>query len=123
MEEIRSASAICARRKTPERGSGWSGSACPSSGCWDHVGAGSGSPESVLVVRVPDEDVVRVEDGAVVVAVAVGEGLVVEVIDRGGAIKGDKLDVYFPTHARARQWGRQMVPVQILEPIEPAAGE
>jgi 3D (Asp-Asp-Asp) domain-containing protein len=46
------------------------------------------------------------------------EGVVVEVIDRGGAIKGDKLDVFFPTHARAREWGRQMVPVQILERID-----
>ena len=44
------------------------------------------------------------------------EGLVVEVIDRGGAIKGDKLDVFFPSHQRAREWGRQMVPVQIVAP-------
>ena len=30
----------------------------------------------------------------------------VEVIDRGGAIKGNKLDVFFPTHEQARAWGR-----------------
>jgi len=30
---------------------------------------------------------------------------IVEVKDRGGAIKGDKLDVYFPTHQEALNWG------------------
>lgn len=39
----------------------------------------------------------------------------VEVIDRGGAIKGDKLDVFFPTHEAALEWGRQHVPVTILD--------
>lgn len=39
----------------------------------------------------------------------------VEVIDRGGAIKGDKLDVFFPTHDAALEWGRQMVAVTILD--------
>ena len=34
-------------------------------------------------------------------------GKVVEVLDRGGAIKGNKLDVFFPTHQRALEWGRQ----------------
>ena len=27
--------------------------------------------------------------------------------DRGGAIQGNRLDVFFPTHAEALQWGRQ----------------
>lgn len=39
----------------------------------------------------------------------------VEVIDRGGAIKGDKLDVFFPTHEEALQWGRQTIEVKIIE--------
>jgi 3D (Asp-Asp-Asp) domain-containing protein len=39
----------------------------------------------------------------------------VEVIDRGGAIKGDRLDVFFPTHDEALQWGRRTVPVTILD--------
>ncbi|MBC8106486.1 MAG: 3D domain-containing protein [Anaerolineae bacterium] len=41
--------------------------------------------------------------------------LPVEVIDRGGAIKGDKLDVFFPTHEEALQWGRQTIEVQVIE--------
>ncbi len=31
----------------------------------------------------------------------------VPVLDRGGAIKGNRLDVLYPTHERALQWGRQ----------------
>ena len=42
-------------------------------------------------------------------------GRPVEVIDRGGAIKGNKLDVYFPTHQEARKWGRQKLLVTVLE--------
>jgi 3D (Asp-Asp-Asp) domain-containing protein len=39
------------------------------------------------------------------------EGKVVEVIDRGSAIKGPRVDVYFPTHEEAEAWGRQWLPV------------
>ena len=39
----------------------------------------------------------------------------VEVIDRGGAIKGNHIDVFFPTHEEALRWGRRMVQVTILD--------
>jgi 3D (Asp-Asp-Asp) domain-containing protein len=39
----------------------------------------------------------------------------VPVIDRGGAIKGHKLDVYFPSHQTARQWGRRKIAVTVIE--------
>ncbi len=42
-----------------------------------------------------------------------GEAQSVEVIDRGGAIKGQKLDVFFPTHEEALKWGRQTLEVAI----------
>ncbi len=39
----------------------------------------------------------------------------VEVTDRGGAIKGDKLDVYFHSHTEALKWGRQKLTVTVVE--------
>lgn len=38
----------------------------------------------------------------------------VEVIDRGGAIKGNRLDVFYPSHDEALQWGRRWVAVTVL---------
>jgi len=43
------------------------------------------------------------------------DGQPVEVIDRGGAIKGSHIDVFFPTHEQARQWGRRWIAVTVLE--------
>lgn len=40
-------------------------------------------------------------------------GQAVEVIDRGGAIKGAHIDVFFPTHEQARQWGRKWIAVTV----------
>lgn len=40
-------------------------------------------------------------------------GEFVPVIDRGGAIKGNKLDLFFPTHQQALEWGRKMVLVTV----------
>ena len=40
---------------------------------------------------------------------------VVEVLDKGGAIKGKKLDVFFATHEEALKWGRRMMEVIIFE--------
>ncbi len=40
-------------------------------------------------------------------------GRAVPVLDRGGAIKGTRLDVFFPTHDEARAWGRRWVAVTV----------
>jgi 3D (Asp-Asp-Asp) domain-containing protein len=39
----------------------------------------------------------------------------VPVLDRGGAIKGNRLDVFFPTHRQALDWGRRMIEVTVVE--------
>jgi 3D (Asp-Asp-Asp) domain-containing protein len=39
----------------------------------------------------------------------------VEVIDRGGAIEGNRLDVFFKTHQQAMEWGRRWIKVTIVE--------
>ncbi len=41
-------------------------------------------------------------------------GRAVPVLDRGGAIKGNKLDVFFPSHAEALKWGRQKIAVTVV---------
>jgi len=46
------------------------------------------------------------------------EGRIVPVLDRGGAIKGDRLDVLYPTHEIARRWGVQRLPVTIWEYVD-----
>jgi len=40
---------------------------------------------------------------------------VVPVLDVGGAIKGARLDVLYPTHAIAREWGVQRLPITVWE--------
>ena len=40
---------------------------------------------------------------------------VVPVLDRGGAIKGNRLDVFFATHKEALEWGRRIVEVIVIE--------
>lgn len=42
-------------------------------------------------------------------------GAIVPVLDRGGAIKGARLDALFPSHAEALEWGVQRLPVTIWE--------
>jgi 3D (Asp-Asp-Asp) domain-containing protein len=39
----------------------------------------------------------------------------VKVLDRGGAIKGDKLDVFFNTHQEALEWGVQYLDVKVRQ--------
>ena len=39
----------------------------------------------------------------------------VPVLDRGGAIRGNRLDVYFDSHEAALEWGRQTLDVAILD--------
>ena len=41
----------------------------------------------------------------------------VPVLDRGGAIQADRLDVFFATHARAVQWGVQYLIVTVYLPV------
>jgi len=43
---------------------------------------------------------------------------VVPVLDRGGKIKGRRLDVLFPTHAQAKKWGARWVDVTVWEYVE-----
>lgn len=43
------------------------------------------------------------------------DGKPVPVYDRGGAIKGNRLDLLFPTHEQARRWGRKTMTITVWE--------
>lgn len=43
---------------------------------------------------------------------------IVPVLDCGGAIKGNRLDLLYPTHKIALQWGVRQVPVTVWEYVE-----
>jgi 3D (Asp-Asp-Asp) domain-containing protein len=49
-------------------------------------------------------------------------GAIVPVLDRGGAIKGARLDVLYPTHSTARKWGVQKLPVVVWEYVDEDSG-
>lgn len=53
--------------------------------------------------------------GTIITVPGYNEGRPVPVLDRGGAIKGFRLDVLYPTHERALQWGAQRLDVTVWE--------
>jgi 3D (Asp-Asp-Asp) domain-containing protein len=53
--------------------------------------------------------------GSIVSVPGYNGGRPVPVLDRGGAIKGKRLDVLYPTHEIALRWGRQPLDVTIWE--------
>lgn len=53
--------------------------------------------------------------GSMITVPGYDEGNIVPVLDRGGAIKGHRLDVLYPTHAIARVWGVQRLKVTVWE--------
>jgi len=47
-------------------------------------------------------------------------GVAVPVLDRGGAIRGNRLDLFFSTHKAASKWGRKTLTVEIIAfPVVP----
>ena len=44
-------------------------------------------------------------------------GSAVPVLDRGGAIKGNRLDVLLPTYEKAKAWGVRYVEVKIYQQV------
>lgn len=57
----------------------------------------------------------KLKFGTRVIIPGYANGIAVEVVDRGSAIVGDKLDVYFDSHQTALKWGRQKLWVTVLD--------
>ena len=53
--------------------------------------------------------------GSLVCVPGYDDGAVVPVLDTGGAIKGNRLDVLYPTHELAVQWGVQELDVEVWD--------
>lgn len=53
--------------------------------------------------------------GSIISVPGYASGELVPVLDCGQAIKGNRLDVLYPSHTQARKWGRQRLKVTIWE--------
>ena len=53
--------------------------------------------------------------GSIITVPGYNGGRPVPVLDRGGLIKGHRLDVLYPTHEIALQWGNQHLNVDVWE--------
>lgn len=53
--------------------------------------------------------------GSMLTVPGYGDNKIVPVLDCGGAIKGRRLDLLFPTHEQARKWGKKRVLVTVWE--------
>lgn len=51
--------------------------------------------------------------GTEMIVAGYNNGKPIKVLDRGGAIRGNKLDLFFHSHKRARKWGVKYIDVQI----------
>ncbi len=81
---------------------------CPCEKCCGEFADGitaSGRPATGLIVAAPPD----IPFNTRLDIPGYGRGLVA---DRGGVIKGDRLDVLFPTHQEALEWGVQYLKVK-----------
>jgi len=56
----------------------------------------------------------RYDFGTELIIDGYGDGEPVKVLDRGGAIKGNRIDAFFHTHQEALEWGVRNIDVKIL---------
>jgi 3D (Asp-Asp-Asp) domain-containing protein len=85
---------------------------CPGECCCGEFADGltaSGKPAVGFLVAAPPE----YPFGTLMAISGYAGGEKVPVEDRGGAIKGNWLDVFFPTHQEALNWGRQKLNVKV----------
>lgn len=91
---------------------------CPCSKC---CGEYSGGPTACGYKILPDDVFVAADKrycfGAEMLVAGYNNGEPVKVLDRGGAIRGDRLDVFFSSHEEALEWGVRYIDVKVrLEP-------
>lgn len=86
-----------------------------SCGKWADGVTASGKSIWTNAMKLVAADTSVIPMGAMLSVPGYDAGATVPVLDRGGAIKGDRLDVLFPSHHEALQWGVKRLPVTIWE--------
>ena len=85
---------------------------CPCEKCCgrfaDGFTASGRAAEGFFVAAPPD-----IPFGTLLSIPGYNDGIPVPVLDRGNAINGNKLDVFFPTHKEALEWGVKYLEVRI----------
>ena len=87
---------------------------CPCKKCCGRFADGitaSGEPAEGPLVAAPKD----IPFGTKLLIPEYNDGHPVEVLDRGGVIKGDRLDVLFPTHEEALEWGVRHLEVRTVK--------
>ena len=88
--------------------------------CWPYPGTTTASGLSVKTNhgRLVAADTNLIPMHALVSVPGYASGAPVPVLDRGGAIKGHRLDVLMPTFSVAKDWGSRMIDVKVYMPID-----
>lgn len=89
---------------------------CPGACCCQRFADGitaSGLPVTVNRGKLVAGDAAIFPLGALVSIPGYDKGRPVPVLDRGKRIKGQRLDVFFSTHAEAKRWGKRTLYVQV----------
>ena len=82
----------------------------------------SGLPVTHNGGRFVAADTKRLPFGTMVKVPGYADGEAVPVIDRGGAIRGNRLDLFFPSRREALAWGVRWVDVEIVKRPSRASG-
>jgi 3D (Asp-Asp-Asp) domain-containing protein len=91
---------------------------CPCKKCCGSRAKGitsSGRPVSYNDGHFIAADIKVLPYGTKVIVPGYNDGNPVEVIDRGGAIKGNHVDIFMQTHPQAVEWGKRRLEVQVVE--------
>jgi len=57
----------------------------------------------------------RYSFGTQMIVAGYNDGKPIKVLDRGGAIRGNKLDLFFHSHKEAQKWGVQYIDVEVKQ--------
>jgi 3D (Asp-Asp-Asp) domain-containing protein len=88
--------------------------------CWPYDGTTTASGLSVKTNRghLVAADTRLIPMHSLVCVPGYHDAAAVPVLDRGGAIKGHRLDVLLPTFEQAKAWGSRILEVKIYEPVD-----